>query len=245
MRVMAIVGVGAAGVAFAGLALQPPAEHDLAKFATSLVGRTPNQRHNADLSVRALSSAVVPPGGTFSFNARVGTFSRDVGYRRAPVSYNGTLIESWGGGVCQTSTTLYNAALLAGMGIEERHRHRFCPGYVTPGRDAAVAFDTVDLRFRNPYPTPVRIEGRIVGDRLEISIIGRAKPPSVEIVSEVRRADAPREYRILTDGAPRVRNQGKAGFEVATYRLVQGERELLSVDSYSTMNRVVEQNPLP
>ncbi len=237
---LAILSFLIAGLSVALLAR--PGEVCMGGYTTSLAGRSPSQRHNSLLALMKLTGAVVKPGQTFSFIKRVGTFSRDEGYRKAPVSYNGQLIDSWGGGVCQTSTTLYNAALLSGMEIVERNRHRFAPSYIPPGRDAAVAFNAIDLKFKNPHPYPVRIIGRIEGDRLTIGIYGpdklRQKPRIVEIVRDPLE---PATYTIGQEGPrARVRNTGKAGFQVSVFRIVGDSRELISCDSYPSMDRVVE-----
>lgn len=217
-------------------------EVTVARFATGLAARMPSQRHNALLAVKKLNGAVIQPGETFSFNGRVGTSSRDAGYLRAPVSYNGVLVDSWGGGVCQVSTTLYNAALLAGLDIVERNRHRFAPGYVQPGRDAAVAFSSIDLKFRNPYDHPLRIEGSIHGDMLTVSIVGRVSRANLpQVVTEMHGTTPPRSYTIGSGStSSRLRNTGKSGFDVATYRVWNDRRERVSVDHYPVMHRIVE-----
>lgn len=243
-----LLPVGIAALALAGGAtalVAVPQETSLGAYSTSLVGRTRSQRHNAKLALDRLVDVTVAPGETFSFNARVGSFSRDQGYRKAPVSYNGQLIDDWGGGVCQASTTLYNAALLAGMEIVERNRHRYAPSYVPPGRDAAVAFSNIDLRFRNPLPTPVRIVGRIEGDRLQVSLVAPHEMPTrPEVVSEVREVLAPETYQLGSiNGRRRVRNSGKSGYDVTVYRVQNGRRERISHDTYPAMNRVVEVDP--
>ncbi|MCB8932754.1 MAG: VanW family protein [Fimbriimonadaceae bacterium] len=218
----------------------PPPRRLIAAYFTSLDGRTGSQRHNAHLALEQLNGTVLAPGAEFSFNQVVGSLSRDQGFRRAPVSYNGTLIDDWGGGVCQTSTTLYNAAMLAGLELVERHPHRFAPSYVPAGRDAAVAFSSVDLRFRNPFPFAVRLSGRIDGDRLLIEVWGKKMPKGrPQIVQEVHGVQTPGTL-VLEGPSPRVRNTGKAGSEVATYRVTGDRRELLSLDSYPVMDRVVE-----
>ncbi|RYG44915.1 vanomycin resistance protein VanB [bacterium] len=217
-----------------------PRETAIGNYSTSLKGRTTAQRHNAKLALGRLVGAEIKPGETFSFNTKVGTISRDQGYRKAPVSYNGQLIDDWGGGVCQTSTTLYNAALLGGMKIVERNRHRFAPSYVPPGRDAAVAFSNIDLRFTNPHPYPVRVEGKIEGDRLSVSLIGSeplAERP--QVVSEVAEMRTPETFVLGgPNGHRRVRNTGKMGCEVSVVRIQNGQRELISHDNYPAMNRV-------
>ncbi len=236
-----IVGaVGVAGVAAASIASLPH-EREIAAYGTPLDGRTSSQRHNARLSVERLNGARIAPGEAFSFNQRVGTFSRDAGFKKAPVSYNGQLIDDWGGGVCQTSTTLYNAALLAGMNIVERHRHQFAPTYVPPGRDAAVAFSNIDLRFQNPHDFPVRIEARMRNGVLKVAFVAaRTLDERPQVYHEVRQSQSPATYRLGPDGPSRVRNSGKRGWEVAVYRVMGSKRQLVSLDNYPTMHRVVE-----
>ncbi len=234
---------GALGLAgMMALALGRPGETLLGSYGTPLEGRTRNQGHNAELAARRLRGAVVGPGEVFSFNRRVGILSMDRGFRKAPVSYNGQLIESWGGGVCQTSTTLYNAALLAGLEIVERSRHRFAPSYIPVGLDAAVAYDGIDLKLRNPHPFPVRIDAGIESGRLVVRIFGagplRDRP---RLERQILSAARPREFHVGDPIGPRrVRNSGKPGAEVAVYRVWKGERELISVDTYPVLHRIVE-----
>ncbi len=222
--------------------LSKPGEVCVGGYTTSLAGRSRSQRHNSQLSLDNLQGITLAPGETFSFNKVVGSFSRDEGYRRAPVSYNGQLIESWGGGVCQTSTTLYNAALLAGLKIVERNRHRFAPSYVPPGRDAAVAYSEIDLKLRNPYSFPVRILGEIKGDRLSLGFYAAQSLPNRPVIEgDVREAKTPDTYQIgKPHGFARVRNSGKTGFQVAVYRVIGNKKELISMDSYPGMSRVIE-----
>ncbi len=233
---------GLAVCAIAGFASQSPAERALGRFATSLDGRTRNQRHNARLAVEALHGTVIEPGAEFSFNRRVGTWSRDAGYRKAPVSFNGQLVASWGGGVCQASTTFYNAALLSGLDILERNPHHHAPTYCPPGRDAAVAFSGIDLRVRNPHPFRVRVEAGIERDSLVVAIVGPGEvAPAPRIVTEIRGFSRPGSIQIgeRTDFG-RLRNGGKAGFEVATYRQHGNRKQLVSTDSYPPMSRIIE-----
>lgn len=233
-----LIGLGV----YASVGDAAPRETTLGRYTTPLDGRTASQRANARKALAALDGAVVRPGEVFSFNDRVGTWSRDAGYRKAPVSFNGQLVTAWGGGVCQTSTTLYNAALLSGMGIVERHPHLHAAQYAPPGRDAAVAFHGIDLRFRNPYPWPVRIVAKMDGTKLSVAILGREVPgPKPQVVTELRELFVPETRELgVARGSGRSRNSGKPGFEVATYRIMGHRKELLSIDSYPVMARVVE-----
>lgn len=234
------------GAAFvAGMMSTSPETVLMAAYATPLEGRLSTQRQNAELALDKLDRIVIQPGEVFSFNEAVGTWSRNDGYRKAPVSFNGQLIWTWGGGVCQTSTTLYNAMLLAGLDLVERHRHRFAPGYVAAGRDAAVAYKNIDLKFRNPYNWPVTLRAQVIDNKLRCSVIGKQSPKAdIAIVTQM---DDVRTPSTLVDNprgvGGRVMNPGKTGFSVTTYRVwrdKQGERrELLSKDTYPAMNRVV------
>lgn len=240
--VLALVSVALA-VALAATAFEAlPQEQVIAGYATPLDGRTRSQRHNAYLAASRLDGARIDPGQVFSFNGRVGTFSRDQGYRKAPVSYNGQLISDWGGGVCQVSTTLYNAALLADMDVLERHCHRFCPSYVAPGRDAAVAYSDIDLRFRNPHPFPVWIRAHLDDRFIRVDFSAtqplKVRPQVVEVVQSLSRPETFTLGRV--SDAARVRNSGKLGYDVSVYRLHGNDRELISQNSYPAMNRVVE-----
>lgn len=233
-----LLAVGAGAV----LCYQPGREPCLGRYATDLKSRTRNQRHNAMLAAKFLNGVVIPPRTVFSFNGSVGSWSRDVGYRKAPVSYNGQLVPSWGGGVCQTSTTLYNAALLAGLEVVERHPHRFATGYCPPGRDAAVAFNGIDLKLRNPFDKPIRIEAVERHASLQVSLYGSDGSESrPKILTEVRQLSEPATFSVKTGRASsRVRNTGKRGYQIATYRVLNGHKALLSVDEYPVVHRIVE-----
>jgi vancomycin resistance protein YoaR len=225
---------------------------ELAAYATSLRGRTRSQRHNALKAAAALNGAVIAPGATLSYNATVKSWSLDQGYVKAPVSYDGELVRAFGGGVCQTSTTLYNAALLAGLPIVERHPHVFAPHYVPPGQDAAVAQPNIDLRIRNPYPWPIRLQTSSDEDVLTIRILGACRPVgTVRIEQKVLASEMPAHLtRVLhlpegRAGHAYVRNPGAVGYRVLTYRVFSEaggvvRRECLGDDSYQAMDRIVQ-----
>jgi vancomycin resistance protein YoaR len=224
-----------------------PREQVLGSYSTSLSARSPGQRANARRAARALDGVTLPPGGEFSFNRTVGPWTADRGYVLAPVSYEGELVVDWGGGVCQTSTTLYNAALLAGLVIVERERHSWAPRYVPPGLDAAVAVSSADLRLRNPYPWPVRLHAQLQGERLGLEIRGGLAGPVAAVHGDLQEAPAPEEVvetaaRLSAGHPPAVR--GRPGVRVSIYRTYltgphRGWRELVSQDSYPPINRVV------
>jgi len=239
--------VVAAAVLSAGQAA--PQERVIAAYTTSFANRSAGQIENALSAARALHGVVVRPGETFSFTRRVGPWTADRGYRRAPVSYDGELILATGGGVCQTSTTLYGAALLGGMKIVERHRHFWPVNYARPGLDAAVAYPEIDLRFRNPLPAAVRIRTRRSGDRLVIELVSIASADRYSVETEKLAVHPPTTMVVpdarLDSGQVLRATRGQPGTEVAVYRvrtLPDGtsQRVLISRDSYPTLNRVMK-----
>jgi vancomycin resistance protein VanW len=248
MRVVRLVILVAVGAGLAAAVWLPRRECTLGSYATSLRGRTHGQRENALRAARALDGRVVESGTEFSFNRTVGQWTPDRGYVLAPVSYSGELVLDWGGGVCQTASALYNAALIAGLEITERHPHTWTPPYVPPGRDAAVAQYTIDLRFRNPYPWPVGLRVITTGETLGFEIVGRQAGPRAMVDVELQSPLAPIEVRRtgerLRPGQRTIVTRGRPGVRVAVYRTSlqganAGRRELVSRDVYPALNRLV------
>lgn len=150
----------------------PGGEHDL----------TAGKIHNLRLAVRALDGVEVPAGAVFSFWRQIGRASRRRGFVAGRELREGCLVASTGGGLCQLSNGLYEAALAAGFEIVERHAHsRLVPGSrAAAGRDATVFWNYVDLRFRSP--AAFRIEARLTGAELEIRFRGAAVPAAGIVV---------------------------------------------------------------
>ena len=212
-------------------------------FTTSVGDRTPKQRHNAKLAAQELEGKTLAPGDVFSFNDTVKGWSPDRGYVKAPVSYDGELIPAFGGGVCQTSTALYNASLLAGLEIVERHPHVFAPHYVPPGRDAAVAYPGIDLKVRNPYLFALKIHTNVDKERLTVEFWGRGPVAKGQLRSDFIGVQvAGNQVRHLGERGPKsgfARREGTTGFRVLTYRVLRNKQEMLSDDSYPAMPNVM------
>lgn len=126
-------------------------------YVTYFNARNRNRAHNIALAAKAINNTVVFPGEKFSFNRVVGRRTKDKGYLEAPVIVRGELSEGVGGGICQVSSTLFNATDRAGLHIVARYSHSRSVPYVRPGRDATVSWDGPDFVFRNPYNQPVLI----------------------------------------------------------------------------------------
>lgn len=129
----------------------------IGSYATYFNSRNRNRSSNIALSAEAINNVVVFPGERFSFNGTVGKRTREKGYLRAPVIVRGELYEDIGGGICQVSSTLYNAADRAGLTIVERYSHSRNVHYVPAGRDATVSWYGPDFVFTNPYNHPILI----------------------------------------------------------------------------------------
>src|SRR5690554_3211477 len=110
---------------------------------------------NVERGAALLRGAVIEPGGVFSFNERVGPYTPARGFRDGPEYRAGQVVPSAGGGICKVSSALFNAAVLAGLRVVERHPHSMLVAYVPAGQDAAVAYPYKDLRLRNQQDGPV------------------------------------------------------------------------------------------
>jgi vancomycin resistance protein YoaR len=115
----------------------------------TIYGGDPNRIHNVQLVARLIDGKLIPPGATFSFNRATGARTAEKGFREAPVIINGELTTGLGGGVCQVSTTVFNAAYEAGLNITARTNHALYISHYPQGRDATVNYPDVDLRFVN------------------------------------------------------------------------------------------------
>lgn len=135
---------------------------------------TSNKARNTNirLASEALDGVIIKPGEEFSFNNATGPRSESKGYRPAGAYVNGILVEEPGGGVCQVSSTLYNAVVFSGLKTTERHAHSYEPSYVIPGEDAMVSYGGPDMKFTNNSKTAVGIRSSFSNQELTISIYG-------------------------------------------------------------------------
>ena len=130
---------------------------DLLGEGTSRVGGSANRKSNVKLSAQACNGVVLMPGEVFSYNNTTGSRTADKGYLGAPVYSGGASVEGIGGGICQTSSTIYYAVLHTPLEIVERHAHMYAVGYVPDGMDATVWYGSSDFRFKNNTNYPVKV----------------------------------------------------------------------------------------
>lgn len=153
---------------------------------TTNFGESPNRSRNIELAAEAISGSVVDPGTVFSYNDTTGERSPDKGYLEAPVIVNGKPQPGYGGGVCQVSTTLFNAVLLSGMEVTERSPHFSPASYVPIGQDATVSYGDLDFQFINNFKNPVYVYTKYEPGAVTCWIIGA-------------REDKPEESRVLLE----------------------------------------------
>lgn len=157
---------------------------------TTYYGSTTGRNQNVERGAELLNGHVLYPGESFSVTDAVVPFNAENGYEMAPSYESGRVVESYGGGICQVSTTMYNALLEAELNITERSNHTMIVTYVEPSMDAAIAEGLMDLKFENNTDAPIYIAAYAYGGELNFTIYGheaRSPERTVEYVSEVTR----------------------------------------------------------
>ena len=143
----------------------------IGQFSTSFNDST-SRGSNIHVAGQSTSDILLMPGQTFSYNKHTGARNLVNGYKSAPIIVGGEVINGEGGGVCQVSTTIYNAALLSGLKIDEVHNHSITSKYVQRGRDATVSYGYTDLKFTNPYSHPIYIKNIVGNGTITCKIYG-------------------------------------------------------------------------
>ena len=156
---------------------------DLLGTFTTWYGTDSGRNKNVERGAELINDHVVYPGETFSVCEHLVPFTAENGYELANEYAIGTVVQGYGGGICQVSTTLYNALLRAELEIVERHNHTMTVNYVDPSMDAAIAEGNMDLVFRNNLDTPILISGYAYGGELTFSIWGKETRPEGRTVS--------------------------------------------------------------
>lgn len=192
----------------------------LSTFSTKYSTRDPDRTTNLQLAASKVNGTVVMPGETFSYNQTVGARTISAGYKEAPIYVSGEVVDGLGGGICQITSTLYNAVLYANLEIVERSNHQFVPSYVSASRDATVVYGSIDFKFKNNRNYPIKLVASVSGGIAKFEIYGLKSDNEyeVEISSYVTGSSAnstySEAYRILKQNGQVV------------------SRELLSRDTY-------------
>lgn len=222
----------------------------LATYSTRYDSSNENRSNNIEISAEKINGTILMPGETFSYNQTVGERTISEGYKEASAYAGGEVVQDVGGGICQTSSTLYNVVLLANLEIVDRSNHQFLTSYVSAGRDATVSWGGIDFKFKNNRTYPIKIEVKAKNGVCQMTIYGIKEEVEYEVViqSEVTSyIDYETEYEYdssLAEGEEVIDQQGYIGCTSETYKILKynGEiisKTLLSKDTYDPLTKKV------
>lgn len=167
----------------------------LSRGESDFSGSPRSRANNIRVASKIVSGNLIKPGDEFSFNQALGAIDDSVGYLQELVIKKGQIIPEYGGGICQVSTTLFRATILAGLPVIERHPHSLPVRYYNPqGFDATIYPGSADLRFRNDTPAYILIQAKIEGSKLYFEIYGTDDGRKVTL-------EGPRQYDVRSDGS--------------------------------------------
>lgn len=223
---------------------------DLLATASTSVAGTKTRKGNVRLSGEFVNGTILNHGDVFDYNLIVGERTEERGFGKASAYRDGKTVQELGGGICQTSSTVYYAALLANLEIVERANHRFYPGYIEMGMDATVSWEGPEFRFRNDTGYPIRIEVIYEKDTLTVNIYGTKTDDTYVVMTHEVTETTPYQtiYEETTDlpwGTQQEKQSGYTGYKVITYRNVyDGEGNLISSEveaksTYSKRDRII------
>ena len=223
----------------------------LATYSSKYDAKNTNRTTNLILATQKINGTVLLPGEEFSYNKIVGERTIEAGYKEASVYSNGQVVNGLGGGICQISSTLYNAVIMANLEVTDRRNHQFVAPYVPAGQDATVVYGSQDFKFKNTRNYPIRIEGTVSGGIATITIWGIKEEQEYEVSIQTKKiATIPYTIQYIEDsslptGQKVVMQSGSNGQKVEAYKVVKQNGQiisttLLSKDTYNPMKRIVK-----
>lgn len=227
---------------------------DVLGEARTKVGGTAARKSNVKLSASSINGYVMNTGDVFSYNGVVGQRTAARGYQPAPAYVQGETVDEIGGGICQTSSTLYLACLRGNLEITERHAHRYIPAYIAAGMDATVSWGGPDYKFTNDTDYPIKIVTEYVGDYLTVKVLGtNVTGVTVKMTNEkLSTTDFEVVYEddpTLAPGTEEVKTTPYTGSKWKTYRnLYDADGKLISstyedTSDYKARNKVILRGP--
>ena len=222
----------------------------LATFTTRYDASNTDRTTNLRIACQKLNEKVVLAGNTFSYNQTLGERTVAAGYKNGKVYENGEVVDGIGGGICQISSTLYNAVLMANMKVTERRNHQFVTSYVPAGRDATVVYGLTDFKFKNTRTYAIKIKASVSNGIATVSIYGIKEENEYTTSFETKTISTiPFTVKYVDDatlnaGTEKIKQKGTNGLISETYMIksLNGKvvsRELLSRDTYSAMQKIV------
>lgn len=209
-----------------------------------------NRTTNLVIACQKINGKVVLPGETFSYNKALGPRTTAAGYKNGKVYEGGEVVDGIGGGICQISSTLYNAILTANLETVERRNHQFVTSYLPAGRDATVVYGMTDFKFKNTRKYPVRIVASARNGIATVSIYGIKEENeytftfSTKTIASIPFSTKYEENANLPAGSEKIRQKGANGLKTETYitKMLNGKvisTTLLSRDTYDAMARII------
>lgn len=153
----------------------------LSTFSTNYATSNKNRTTNLILAANKINGTVLMPGETFSYNKVVGARTIAAGYKEAPIYVQGQVVDGLGGGICQITSTLYNAVVYANLEVTQRTNHQFVPSYVTASRDATVVYGAIDFQFKNNRNYPIKLVCSVSGGVANFQIFGMKQEDDYEV----------------------------------------------------------------
>lgn len=223
----------------------------LGTFTTRYDASNKNRSNNVSLASSKIDETVIMPGETFSYNQTVGKRTISEGFKEAGAYAGGKVIQEVGGGICQVSSTLYNAVLYANLEIVDRSNHYFQTSYVDAGRDATVSWGTVDFKFKNNRKYPIKIEAVSKNGVTKISIKGIREEKEYEVViqseitSIIQKNIRYEEDSTLDSSMERIEQEGHNGCTSKTYKILKLNgytisTEVISADYYHSLEKIIK-----
>ena len=226
----------------------------ISEFTTKYDASNVNRSINLAIAAKKIDGTVLMPGEEFSYNKVVGKRTVEEGYKDAKIYADGGVVDGLAGGICQISSTLYNAVLLANLEITERHNHTYTTSYLPGGRDATVVWGTKDFKFKNTRNYPVKIEASVKNGIAEFKFHGIAEETEYEIkilpvtTSSIPFSTVYEEDPTLAPGQMVTKQGGHSGCRVTTYKETRLNgtvisKEVISNDTYDPMRKIVRVGP--
>lgn len=220
----------------------------LAQASTNLDESNVPRTNNVRLASASINGTILNPGDEFSYNGVVGERTEARGYKPAGAYVNGQVVDEFGGGVCQPSSTLYMAVLRADLEVTERHNHSFTVAYTPLGEDATVDYGNLDFRFKNDTDYPIKIVAEQTNGQMIMTIIGtKTTDKTVKTRTDVLATYTPetveKKDNSMKVGESRVETTPITGYSTRTYKIIteNGEttEELANSSNYVKRDKVV------
>ncbi len=223
----------------------------IAEYETKFNEQNINRSTNIKLATSNVNGTIILPEEVFSYNDIVGNRTETAGFKSAPMYLGGEIVNGIGGGVCQVSSTLYNAVLYANLEVIERKNHQFLPAYISAGRDASVADEYIDFKFKNTRKYPVKIVCNVQNGILQVEIYGRKEDVEYDIeiqtvIKECIPYKTTYEYdNNMKSGDYKIVQNGKNGYESRSYKITKLNGEILSkviisTDRYNAVPEIIK-----